>query len=218
MINQLIKEDQFTVRWVGCDSAFGCDHNFLDGLPDSVYYFAAVKENEYIYFSLPTIDVPSISSGKGRKAKYPRALEDPISVVVLACDETVPWVRRVLGYGSKGPIVADVKCVRVFNCRSVNNVLMPLESVWAYIRKYEDGTLKYFVSNAPADIALGVLDGVVLMRWSIEQCFLECKSYLGMGHYETRSYASWHRYMLLVFVAHFFVLVLWDVFKKRVFF
>ena len=218
MINQLIKEDQITVRWVGCDAAFGCDHNFLDGLPDSVYYFAAVKENECVYLSLPTIDVPSISSGKGRKAKYPRALEAPIRVAALACDETIPWMRRVLGQGSKGPVVADVKCVRVFNCRSVNSVLVPLESIWVYVRKYEDGALKYFVSNAPGDTGLGVLDGLVLMRWSIEQCFLECKSYLGMGHYETRSYASWYRHMLLVFVAHFFVLVLRGVFKKRVFF
>jgi hypothetical protein len=43
------------------------------------------------------------------------------------------------------------------------------------------------------------------MRWSIEQCFNECKDYLGMDHYESRSWDGWHRHMLLCFIAHLFV-------------
>ena len=218
MINQLFLEGQFTVRWIGCDAAFGCDHDFLDGLPESVYYFAAVKETECIYLTAPTIDVPPKPSDRGRPSKHPRALEEPLHILAIAKDETIPWVRRTLGQGAKGPIVADVKCVRAFNCRRVNNLFVPLEPVWVYIRKYEDGTLKYFVSNAPVETEFKVLDGLALMRWSIEQCFLECKSYLGMGHYETRSFPAWHRHMLFVFVAHHFTWVLRYVFKKRVFF
>jgi capsule polysaccharide modification protein KpsS len=44
-----------------------------------------------------------------------------------------------------------------------------------------------------------------LMRWSIEQCFRECKDYLGMDNYELRSWHGWRRHMLLTFNAHLFV-------------
>ena len=32
------------------------------------------------------------------------------------------------------------------------------------------------------------MDRLATMRWSIEQCFLECICVLGVGHYETWSY------------------------------
>jgi len=35
-------------QMVGCDAAFGSDQGFLDGLPLGVYYFASVKENQYL--------------------------------------------------------------------------------------------------------------------------------------------------------------------------
>ena len=218
LINQTINGGQFQVRWLGCDAAFGCDHAFLDALPDTVHYFAAVKETEYIYRSLPPVGVPKKPVGKGRSAIHPRALERPVCVQELASDDSIAWERRVLAQGAKGPIVADVKCIRAHSCRLVNQLLVPGVEVWVYIRRLEDGSIKYFLCNASVDVSLGVLDLLAVMRWSIEQCFQECKSFLGMGHYETRSYDSWHRHMLLVMVAHYFTCVLREVFKKRLFF
>jgi SRSO17 transposase len=218
LIDQTITSGQFKVRWVGCDAAFGCDHDFLDGLPAAIHYFAAVRETEYIYRTAPQVVVPKKPVGRGRPAKHPRALEQPICVQDLAGDDSIAWERRVLAQGAKGPIAADVKCVRVISCRLVNQLLVPGVAVWVYIRRYEDGTIKYFLSNAPVDVSQGVLDRLATMRWSIEQCFLECKSYLGMGHYETRSYDAWHRHMLLVMIAQYFTCVLREVFKKKLFF
>lgn len=45
--------------------------------------------------------------------------------------------------------------------------------------------------NAPEDTPMEVLNRVATMRWPIEQCFEECKSHLGMGHVEARSYKAW---------------------------
>jgi len=53
------------------------------------------------------------------------------------------------------------------------------------------------------------------LRWPIEQCFEECKSYLGMDHYEARSWNAWHRHMLFVFIAHLFTLEIRMRFKKN---
>ena len=46
------------------------------------------------------------------------------------------------------------------------------------------------------------------MRWSIEQCFRECKNNLGMNHCEIRSWEGWHRHILFVFIAHLFIIKL----------
>ena len=109
-----------------------------------------------------------------------------------------------------------VKCVRCISCGSCvkGSCLEPLEDVWLYIRKYEDGTVKYFLCNEPDETPLPTLDRLAAMRWSIEQCFQECKSYLGMTHYETRTWSGWHRHMLLVMVAHLFVCVLRHLLQK----
>ncbi len=78
-----------------------------------------------------------------------------------------------------------------------------LEELWLYIRKYEDGSIKYAFTNALATIEIAELHHAATLRWPIEQSFQECKSFLGMDHYETRSYRGWHRHMLLVMVATF---------------
>ena len=121
--------------------------------------------------------------------------------------------------GTKGPVRALVKCIRCVSCGSSVNgsSLEPLEDVWLYIRKYEDGTVKYFLCNAPETTPLSTLDRLSTMRWSIEQCFQECKSYLGMTHYETRTWPGWHRHMLLVMVAHLFTTVLRLLLQKTLF-
>ena len=112
---------------------------------------------------------------------------------------------------------SDVKYLRVVEAKKddVSNHYLPYQEVWLYIRKYADGKIKYAFSNAPADIELEELDKAALMRWPIEQCFEECKSYLGMADYETRSWTAWHRHMLYVFVAHLFTIELRMMFKKN---
>lgn len=92
---------------------------------------------------------------------------------------------------------------------------MPGEEVWLYIRRYADGKLKFSYCDAPADTSREILDQVALMRWPIEQCFEECKSYLGMDHCESRSWNAWYRHMLFVFIAHLFLQEMRLMFKKK---
>ena len=107
--------------------------------------------------------------------------------------------------------------LRVVACRKDGNrnYLKPGKEVWLYIRKYEDGTIKYFVSDAPKDIPCAELDRAATLRWPIEQCFEECKSYLGMPHYEGRSYPGWKRHILFVMIAHLFTTQIREIVKKR---
>jgi len=214
MVNDIINSHQFEIQCIGCDASFGSDHTFLDSLPESVYYFVSVRENEYIFREMPQIIIPENHSSTGGRYKHPRSVERPMSINTIIYDETVPWVKRTIAEGTKGPVIAEIKCLRCISCRKENRLFVPKEEIWVYVRKHEDGTIKYFISNMPGDIGISELDSLATARWSIEQCFQECKSYLGMTHYETRSYPGWYRHMLLVMIAHLFITILRDFLKK----
>jgi SRSO17 transposase len=213
MIGDVIRSRLFEIHCVGCDASFGSDHTFLDGLPESMRYFASVRENERIFRTVPRVAIP-VNTGKGGRYKHPRATEPPVDIKTVLHDESVPWVKRVIAERAKGPVMAEIKCLRCVSCRKENRLYVPKSEIWVYIRKHEDGTIKYFVSDMPGDTDISELDGLATARWSIEQCFQECKSYLGMTHYETRSYQAWHRHMLSVMIAQLFVTVLRDFFKE----
>ena len=117
----------------------------------------------------------------------------------------------MLGIGAKGPVIAEDKCIRVVDARGG----LPGKDVWLYARKLEDGAVKYALCNAPADASKNDVRKPALMRWSIEQCFKECKGYLGMDHYESRSWDAWRRHVLLALVAHLFIIKLRIEFSRK---
>jgi SRSO17 transposase len=215
MIADVISKGLFKIRCIGCDAAFGSDHTFLDSLPKSIYYFASVRANEYIFRTMPAVSIPEKKSGKGGVFKHPRSEEEPINVTKIANDDSIPWEKIIIAEGVKGPIIAEIKCIRCVECRKKNRHFLPRSEIWLYIRKHEDGKIKFFLSNMPCDTSISELNRLATARWSIEQCFQECKSYLGMAHYETRSYPGWHRHMLLVMIAHGFVTKIRIFFSKR---
>ncbi|HZK26068.1 MAG TPA: IS701 family transposase [Thermoclostridium sp.] len=215
LIGDAFDSGKFPAKWIGCDSFFGRSKEFLDSLPEDIYYFASIPENLLVFIEMPDVGIPQ-NKGWGRKCTKERALTDPVKVSSIAADTSIPWRRVILGEGSKGPIVADVKVLRVIDVEDTGGkTYLPSIEQWLYIRRYEDGTIKCSFSNAPEDIPLEELHKAATMRWPIEQCFKECKNYLGMGGYEARSWPAWHRHMLLVMVAHLFIIELRFNFKKN---
>jgi len=200
----------FPANWLGCDSFFGRDSGFLDSVADDYYYFADLISSMRVF----TTDAKTITqkySGKGRHPFKMKASVEPVTVSSIMADHNIPWTTAVLGEGAKGPIVSEVKCVRVLEYRDG----LPGRENWLYIRKLIDGSCKYSLTNAPGDTPIDVLNRISLLRWPIEQCFKECKSDLGMDHYEIRSYPGWHRHMLFVFLAQLFLLEVRLMFKKN---
>jgi len=210
MMNETIRSGRYQVKYVGVDSEFGCDSDFLDGLPEDVIYFADVRSNQLFFAEQPAVSVPEYS-GRGRRPTNEKPSLKPRSVKQLIKNAAQPWEKVVLGIGSNGPIIAEDKCMRVIEVRDN----LPGKEVWLYARKLEDGTIKYAICNAPSDTPVCELRKLARMRWSIEQCFLECKSYLGMDHYESRSWDSWHRHILLTLIAHLFIIKLRIEFSRK---
>ena len=212
---ELISENQkgglFPARWITCDSFFGRDAKFLDQLPEELYYFAEVPCTTKVFKEHPQGQVPEYS-GRGRKPAKMKYNPPPVAVSDLAKDPCLNWQNKVLAEGEKGPIVAKVTRLRIIASRDG----IPGKECWLFIRKtLAASEIKYCLSNAPLDISFEEMCRVSLLRWPIEQCFQEGKSYLGMSHYEHRAWETWHRHMTFVFIAQLFLTRIKRRFKKN---
>ncbi len=203
LIDKIDKTNQFPAKWIGCDAAFGSDWDFLESLPQDKYYFANIKSNTRVFLAKPKVRVPSYG-GRGPRPSKPRVMKGTVyTVSKIARSKKLAWKKVVLAEGAKGPIMADVARLRVYPIQDN----LPKESpVWLFLRRLEDGQIKYAFSNAPETMPLSELCEAATMRWPIEQCFQDGKSEVGMDQYEHRSWPAWHRHMLYVFLALQFLL------------
>jgi len=164
----------------------------------------------------PEVHVPPWK-GRGRRPTRLR-LRHPtdraVTVQSLAAQIPEPaWLRATIKEGSKGPIVCDFAFLRVVESRGG----LPGPDLWLVIRRNVDNPaeLKFYFSNAPADVPLLELVRLSGLRWPIEIIFEESKGELGFDHYETRSWLGWHHHMLLVSLAHHFLVRLRLKFKDK---
>jgi SRSO17 transposase len=116
---------------------------------------------------------------------------------------TEAWSKATIKEGSKGPIVSKFAFLRLIESRAN----LPDPEVWLIIRCNLDdpAVIKFYVSNAPVETHLIEFVRITGMRWSIEIIFEEDKGEIGLDHYETRSWLGWHHHMLLVALAHHFL-------------
>jgi SRSO17 transposase len=212
LLARIAQAHRFPATWIGCDATFGSDWAFLDAVPPGTYYFAGIRSDTLVFRTRPRVHVPRYR-GRGRKPTKPRVTQGrAVPVGTLAARKQCLWTQVVLAEGAKGPIRAEVAALRVYPSR---DGLPTTDPVWLFLRRTEDGQLKYAFSNAPADILLADLCRAATLRWPIEQCFQDGKSEVGMDQYEHRSWPAWHRHMLYVFLALHFLLRLRLRFKKN---
>lgn len=214
LINEILKSGLYPSKWIGGDSAFGSDIDFLNALPKDRYYFVAVKSNEQVFLQKPQLGLPPYKGRGPRPTKIGILPGQPKAqrVSEIAKSDHLTWKPAVIAEGAKGPIVADVARIRIYLSRDG----LPVgEEQWLFFRKNADGELKYAISNAPKKISLSELSEASIMRWPIEQCFEEGKGQLGMDSYEHRSWPAWHRHMAYVFLSLHFMLRMRLRFKKN---
>jgi hypothetical protein len=84
---------------------------------------------------------------------------------------------------------------------------LPAPEVWLIIRRNLDDLIevKFYFSNAPADTPLIEFVRISGMRWPIEIIFEEAKGEVCFDHYEMRSWLDWHHHILLLALAHHFL-------------
>ncbi len=113
------------------------------------------------------------------------------------------WTRATIKEGSQGPIVCAFAFLRVVEARDG----LPGPDLWLVIRRNLDdpSLVKVYCSHAPCPTPLTEFVRLSGLRWPIETVFEEGQGEVGFDHYETRSWLGWHHHMLLVALAHFFL-------------
>jgi SRSO17 transposase len=214
LIHDVQETGLYPAKWIGADAAFGSDIDFLENLPNDLSYFAAIKSDTLVFTKKPKIGLPPYK-GRGRRPSKLKILPgqpDPRKVCDIAKSSRLSWKPVVVAEGAKGPIIAKVARIRVYLSR---DGLPAGERQWLFLRKNNDGKIKYAISNAPNDTSLAELIKASVMRWPIEQCFQDGKGEVGMDCYEHRSWPAWHRHMIFVFLALHFLLRIRLRYKKN---
>jgi len=207
LLQDAVRRGSLPFRWVAADALYGDNPDFRDGVAQlGKWYFTEVACSTQVWRRRPAVILP-VWSGHGRRPTRLRLrtpTHRPVRVEELV--RRIPkraWVRCTIKEGSKGPIVCDFAFVRVTEARNG----LPGPELWLIIRRnVEDPReIKFYLSNAPAEVAVSELVRLSGMRWPIETTFEEGKGEVGLDHYETRSWLGWHHHMLLTALAHHFL-------------
>lgn len=212
MVKALKQAGIVPFRWVNADEHYGMNPDFLDGVAElEKWYFAEVPVNTMVWPEKVKILGAGLGQAGNLKLGRPRngprvARNQPAAQEVRQMAAELPaevWKRYTIKEGAKGPISADFAFVRAVRKRRRR----PGHEVWVIFRRsVSDPTeIKYYLSNAPAEIAKTDLVRQAGLRWPVETAIEEAKSELGMDHYETRTWRGWHHHMTLTFLAHHFL-------------
>ena len=206
------RENGVRFGWVGVDSLYGHNNQFLNALEDDGECFMAdVRKNFKVWTSPPLLEIPARSNSKrGRVPKRLRLNKEKNKAKLLRVDkfaeEHFEKNNRKVAYrqGTKGQL-----CARVW-----------VEKVWVWegrwpgdarkrllvVREDEAGDFKYSLTNLPSTQSWKRLAYVQNQRFWIEHAFHEAKSQLGMAQYQVRVWKGWHHHMALVALATVFML------------
>ena len=207
LLKRAIQRGSLPFRWVAADELYGDSPAFRDGVAAlNKFYFTEIKCSTLIWRTRPEMYLPEWK-GHGRHPTRLRVRN--LADCPLRVDALVPlipptsWTTATIKEGSKGPIVCDFAFLRIIEARKN----LPGPEVWLIIRRNLDdpAVVKFYFSNAPVETPLIEFVRISGMRWPIETIFEEAKGEVGFDHYEMRSWIGWHHHMLLVALAHHFL-------------
>lgn len=207
LVQALMQRKVIRARWLAADALYGDSPAFRDAIAAlGLWYFTEIACSSLIWRRHPALIIPAWS-GRGRKPTKQRlktASNRPYRVdELLRRLPKTAWVRGTVKEGSKGPIVCDFAFVRITEARQG----LPGPRIWLVIRRNvaDPQVVKFYFSNAPEAVEPLELVRISGMRWPVELTFAESKEELGMDQYETRSWLGWHHHMVLVMLAHHFL-------------
>jgi SRSO17 transposase len=119
------------------------------------------------------------------------------------------WQRIKIKNTTRGPAIWEVKAARVHlvNALDVGRPSIPTDRLYWLIvaRNPRTNEIKYFVSNAPANMPLKKMMTVGFARWHVEKWFERAKQEAGFGAFEVRTYTSLIRHWLCSRMAMYFL-------------
>lgn len=198
--------------WITADERYAEVPDFLQGLEDMKRRYVLEVPVGMTGWAVPpslwkTREEAGIE-GYGLQ-QFPRLasnVPDPRSIVHIARHSYAirhqEWTPYRIKDTEKGPEVWQVKEIAFWQKRGdLPSPKLRLLVAWNVL----DGTLKYFVSNAPESVPLETLLRIAFSRYHIERCFEDSKGEVGMDHFEVRSWRSIRRHMVISMISHLFL-------------
>ncbi len=206
-------ENGVSFDWLTVDEGYGSKPLYLQGLGERRQLFVAeVPVTFSCWTRAPNVTSrPYRKSNRGRSRKAPRLTADsrPPSSVRDLLDYSPslrdqPWVRYHVKDGEKGPLVWEAKHTRVTmkDDRGLPGMRLHLIVVRNALDHEE---VKFFVSNASADVNVETLLLVAFSRWRVERCFQDQKQEIGLDQWEGRHYLGLKRHLILSCVSYLFL-------------
>jgi len=193
--------------WVGMDGGYGKEPALLRRLEDHGEIFVAdVHKDQRIYLEDPEPAVAERKSPRGKKPTRLQAQRESQRVDEwVKAQPAEAWQQVTVRPGTKGELRVEALQARVWLWDGSE----PTARSWHFVATRESGspeTIKYILSNAPAETSLERLVWMQRQRFWIERSFQDAKSESGMADYQVRGWLAWHHHMALVMMAMLFML------------
>jgi len=198
--------------WLTCDEGYGGKPEFLRQLEARGQVFVAEVPTTFSgWIHKPRVTERPFRRRKGRGRKTPRLVSGSRPAIGVANmlkyspelrDQA--WVRYHVKDSEKGPLVWEVKSIRItvkdekgfpgmrWHLVVARNLLDPKE-------------IKFFVSNAAPDTSVQTLLLVAFSRWRVERCFEDQKQEVGLDQWEGRRWLGLKRHLILTSVSYLFL-------------
>ena len=201
-----------TFDWLTFDEGYGGKPEYLRELHGRKQCFVGEVPKTFTgWIHAPHVTDRPFRRARGRGRKTPRrvagsrpaiSVENMLKYSPELRDQQ--WVRYRVKDGEKGPMIWEVKHVRITVQDEKGLPGMRLHLVVA--RNALDPTeIKFFLSNAPAETSVQTLLLVAFSRWRVERCFEDQKQEVGLDQWEGRHWLGLKRHLILTSVSYLFM-------------
>lgn len=178
-----------------CDAGYGELRPFLRHLQQRRTAYVAQVPGHHAFWPASVAIQQTRRAAKGRPRQYPEIVAGAHKP--LAARQWASQIKK--WHPFKVTLSSGLKCfqaqairVRPVYSSSAYYAAEPLH--WLMIIKSPDGSLKYYVSNRPANTPLSSLVEWAQQRRKIEQGYQQLKQELGLDHFEGRSWRGLHHH------------------------
>ena len=200
---------------VVADAGYGVVGEFRAGLEARHESYLVGLSGEEVVLTEPPRGVPQRPArARGRPATQAYLAPDQVPTPLRELASRLERTRVGWRTGTKGTLEAEFAWVRVWPVHRWQNglpaaAIPPAESAarWLLVEWRADGTIKYALSNLPADTPLARAVGWWKERWQVERGYEQLKDELGLDHFEGRSWPGFHHHATMTFLAYGFLAV-----------
>jgi SRSO17 transposase len=194
------------------DAGYGDTAEFRDGLSARGWAYVVQVSGDLSAHAEDAVPELTSYSGRGRRPRYrgkPVGLREHVLAAGRAAVRQVTWRE-----GSRGPMTSHFVALRLRPAghhqaaRRAADGSLP--AVWLLAEWPTEAAepTDYWLSSVPEDTPLAELVRLAKIRWRIEHDYRECKTGLGLDHFEGRTFTGWQRHVTLVTAAQLFLTLL----------